>query len=158
MFDDRRRTHNNITMKRGKSSKLEQSKKLKSVSSESNQDSTKDTDKGGCIVTDEENDDGCVKLDKENCESVSVEIKSMKKPCYENYFRYDTQNNEKVRICLLCEKKSISKAIKRKNSNTTGLRSHLKMYHHDEFKQMFPDEKDGVSAQQTTLQSFLSVS
>ena len=132
-------------MKRAKSDISTQNKKLKSDLSENSENS--------------ENVSSVSESDKEKNESVVASTKSVKKdkPCYEKYFRYEIKDNEKVGICILCENKSISKIIKRKNANTTGLKNHLRISHEEEFRKHFLDEKDVALDQQKTLHHFLTV-
>lgn len=56
---------------------------------------------------------------------------------YKTYFEYKTRNNEKVGVCLLCQKENVTKELKMKNSNTTGLKKHLEKNHEEAYKHLF---------------------
>ena len=75
---------------------------------------------------------------------------NVKKISYLTYFKYETINAEKVAVCLLCERCSLNKIIKRKNVNTTGVKHHLKT-HPAEYKTMFPSEFKAELKGQKTL-------
>lgn len=85
-------------------------------------------------------------------------VVSGEKISYLHYFKYETKDTEKIAVCLLCEKKRVTKIIKRKNANTSGLKHHLKT-HPAEYKTMFPTESKTELKGQTTLNhnSFVSV-
>ena len=87
-------------------------------------------------------------------EEVSVNIKKIS---YLTYFKYETINAEKVAVCLLCERFSLNKIIKRKNGNTTGVKHHLKT-HPAEYKTMFPSEFKAELKGQKTLDHSLYIS
>jgi len=85
-------------------------------------------------------------------------------PCnYKTYFRYETKNNDKVGVCLLCQKENnVIKEIKMKNSNTTGLKKHLQKCHKKAFENLFgPKAINGtfiLPEKQKTVDVFLNVS
>ena len=83
------------------------------------------------------------------------------KPYYTQYFKFEKKKqNEKIGIYLECAKNHVHKEFKMKNSNTSGLKKHLKGNHKSIFQTMFPvreeKEKDQVNKQQLTLDKMFS--
>ena len=81
------------------------------------------------------------------------------------YFTYNKIENVKYGMCSLCgqdPKGNFKTSIKMKNSNTSGLKSHLKRHHKKEFDQLFPidtsSKKSVLPKSQPTLDSVLKVS
>lgn len=56
---------------------------------------------------------------------------------YNHYFTFTIENKNKVARCELCVKNKLNVEIKMKNSNTSGLKWHMKKCHKNEFTQNF---------------------
>lgn len=95
--------------------------------------------------------------DSENTKEVTVA-----KQCnYKTYFRYETKNDDKVGVCLLCKKENIIKEIKMENSNTTGLKKHLEKNHKKAYEDLFglkTIKNKILPEKQKTIDIFLNVS
>lgn len=96
-------------------------------------------------------------------DSENSEVSAVKQCTYKDYFKYETKNNDKIGVCLLCQKKNIIKEIKMKNSNTTGLKKHLKNSHKKAYEDLFGiseamKDKFIYPEKQQTIDVFLNVS
>lgn len=94
------------------------------------------------------------------CVSTSKNDPNGSKSGYETFFTYEHTEGGKQGTCRICAKKNKVKVIKMKNSNTTGLKKHLKNFHDEEFKQLFPSiepTQNKKANDQKTLESCFSV-
>ena len=94
-------------------------------------------------------------------DSESSEVSAVKQCTYKTYFKYETKNNDKIGVCLLCQKENVTKEIKMKNSNTTGLKKHLAKDHKKAYEDLFGSKamKNKIlSEKQKTIDVFLNVS
>lgn len=92
----------------------------------------------------------------------SMEEVTVIKQCnYKTYFKYETRNNEKVGVCLLCQKQNVTKELKMKNGNTTGLKKHLERNHEKAYEHLFGPKaikRKTLIEKQKTMDVFLNVS
>lgn len=90
------------------------------------------------------------------------EKKSDQKINYQTFFEYTKTGTDKIGVCLLCKKKNISKEIKMKNSNTSGLKYHLGRNHTNEYDQLFglvtERNQNNAASQQQTMDTYINVS
>lgn len=98
-------------------------------------------------------------------ESDEAVIEKTKKISLKDYFNFDKIDGIKHGQCLLCgkNKKGVFKCtIPMKQSNTSGLKSHILRYHKKEYDIVFPcnvaKKKPVLCESQTTLESVISVS
>lgn len=76
------------------------------------------------------------------------------------YFIYSKdKQGDKIGVCNLCKNKNIEKTIKMKQGNTSGLKSHLHIYHIQEYNLLYGSfsRKKSIS-NQTSLEVFVSFS
>ena len=135
-------------MKRSKSSKDSDSKRVKQSTSARHADA--DISESDIESIDTENSENT-----EQAEQVTVKCN------YKSYFKYEIKNNCKDGICLLCAKENINKRIKMKNSNTTGLKKHLERSHKKVYQELFLSKtmKDKIlSEKRKTIDVLLNVS
>ena len=57
-----------------------------------------------------------------------------KKRTVKGFFHFEMENNFKIGVCKLC---STRKCIKMKDSNTSGLKKHLKSIHRNSYEEIF---------------------
>lgn len=107
-------------------------------------------------ITEDNKSEKEVTEDSKNAEEVIV----VKQCNYKTYFKYETKNNDKIGVCLLCQEKNVIKEIKIKNSNTTGLKKHLEKSHQKAYEDLFGKTiKDKILPEkQKTINIFLNVS
>lgn len=81
---------------------------------------------------------------------------------YKDFFEYTVINHEHIAICLECTKTNISKKLKMKNRNTTGLKKHLESKHKEIFKIYFSSTETKqkefhLPKNQTSIHDFMKV-
>lgn len=85
-------------------------------------------------------------------------LKKTTKSIYHPYFNFKWKSEEKFGICILCEKKKLSKEVTMKSGNTSGLKQHLKLYHIEEYEQKFEKKDTTMLKRQRTLEDMNSFS
>ena len=58
---------------------------------------------------------------------------------YQSFFRYEKDQNSKIGVCLLCEKKNLRKTFKMANGSTNGIKKHLEKEHAESYVILFPN-------------------
>ena len=99
-----------------------------------------------------------------DAQEISAAAAATPKDCvtYKTYFKY-TKNtaNEKIGLCLLCKNGGLTKEVKMKNSNTSGLKFHLSKDHKREYHILFGSpvmKTPSISQDQKTMDLFAKVS
>lgn len=66
---------------------------------------------------------------------------------YTEFFHFKYEDKIKIGVCKLCEEKNIVAQFKMLNSNTTGIKKHLKLKHKDSYSKTFPKVEDSEKSQ-----------
>ncbi|KAJ8670457.1 hypothetical protein QAD02_001716 [Eretmocerus hayati] len=77
-------------------------------------------------------------------------MSSKLKKDYSKYFEFDHDEEGKIGICRICKNKNVKKEVKMKQSNTSGLQRHLKIFHQKEYEVLFSSKQTSKKASKVT--------